>query len=349
MDYKDYQVEDFLSDDFFVAWIKQPDAASDHFWQKWLEKHPEKAHIVAEAKWTIQSVKYRNQFVPTELEYLEVLEKVHQQRRSRLHQLSQKRQWNQFFRYAASLALLLACGFGFYYAGKSYLSWFTESPQQVAVSAEMVLKEVPYGQKLQITFPDGSSAKINAGSRLWYTAGFTGGTRTVHLEGEAYFEVVKDSLRPFRVITESVLTEVLGTAFNVRAYNAEKGVRVVVAEGKVKSGSIAQNDAQVIYPGEMAVFRAGHSGKKMPAVLKKELAWKNNILYFEKATIEEVLDELEKWYGVKIIVDPEISLSGRISGQFHNMALRNVLEGLGFSSKINYHFSKDTVWLYPKK
>ena len=108
MDYKDYELEDLLSDDFFVAWVKQPNATTDHFWQKWLAQHPEKASIVAEAKWILTSVGYQNQLVPTEQEYQEVLKRVQQKQKSRLYHLSHGRQRSMFLRYAASIALLLA-------------------------------------------------------------------------------------------------------------------------------------------------------------------------------------------------------------------------------------------------
>ena len=109
MDYREYQLEDFVSDPFFVAWVKNPDALSDDFWTKWLTNNPDKRAIVSEAKSLVTSASYKNQHTPSKEDFLQVLEKIHQKNHSKLYQYSNrpKRRLAWVYTIAASVIFLM--------------------------------------------------------------------------------------------------------------------------------------------------------------------------------------------------------------------------------------------------
>lgn len=206
----------------------------------------------------------------------------------------------------------------------------------------MIEKSNPRGQKLIFQLPDGSKVKLNAEGQLRFPQNFDENERTVHLRGEAYFDVVRDEERPFRVITENLEVRVLGTSFMVNAYPEELQELVVVESGKVEvlgetAGSV------VLYPDQMTRYdKASPSLSKAPAD-PKFMGWKNEILYFEKASADELIKSLERWYDVEIEVVNPNNVEVSVSGEFKNQSLRNVLTGLGYSSGFDYQIIKNQV------
>ncbi|MEM1134504.1 MAG: FecR domain-containing protein [Bacteroidota bacterium] len=346
MDYKEFLLEDFLADEFFVNWVKKPNTASDHFWYKWINTYPKKAEIVKEARKIILSTSYQHQHQPTEEDYLHVLEKIHQRKYSKLHKLKVPKKQFHIWRFAAAIIVLIAAVAAFYFNSTNIFKRGTVTAETPKL--QEIIRTVPNGQKLQIKLPDGSQVKINSGSKFWYSKDYNQNDREVYLEGEAFFEVIPDPFRPFKVHAGGIVTEVLGTSFNVKAYEKDAIVKVAVAEGKVSVFDNEKNHVlPIILPGNMAVFdiQSGRLGQKQ-ADLEKELAWEKNIIFLEKANFNEVLYELEKWYGITFIVSPDVSISGRFNAKFKDASLNDVLTGLDFSSKINFRQEQDTVWCY---
>jgi ferric-dicitrate binding protein FerR (iron transport regulator) len=134
------------------------------------------------------------------------------------------------------------------------------------------------------------------------------------------------------ISTGEIETQVLGTSFNIRAYQAEAINKVAVVSGLVKV--IAQNGLSfLVEPEHMAVYEKGEESLRTQLYeKKKELGWKDNVLYFDKISLREVFKTLEVWYDVSIKADHTIFLNETYSGEFHNETLRNVLEGIGYTS-----------------
>ncbi|MFC4874217.1 FecR family protein [Negadavirga shengliensis] len=198
-----------------------------------------------------------------------------------------------------------------------------------------VTKSNPNGRKSKILLPDSSVIYLNAGSQVRYRNDFTS-FRKVWLEGEAFFEVAKDSLHPFSVQTGRILTTALGTSFNINAYDNNK-VNVGLASGLISvTDSVTRQDIQ-LQPGEGAYFST-----RLPAITKHTIDpekiswWKDGILYLEKIQFEDLIGILEKWYGVEIEVRGPIP-DDRCSGTFKkNEFLSNVLKVLGHSVGFSY-------------
>jgi len=164
----------------------------------------------------------------------------------------------------------------------------------------------PRGGQYQVVLPDGSKVWLNASSSLRFPTDFTMTGRTVEISGEAYFEIAKDPSRPFKV---SILTsrgagahqvEVLGTSFDVMAYNDEGMVQTTLVDGavKVKNGR-AEN---MLEPGEQAQSAMDREATHVvkDADVAKAIAWKNGYFNFNKESLQTVMRQLARWYDVEV-------------------------------------------------
>jgi transmembrane sensor len=191
----------------------------------------------------------------------------------------------------------------------------------------------PRGSKvIPLTLSDGSQVWLNAESSLRYPTSFTGNERKVEITGEAYFEVAKNASMPFKVGKGEKEITVLGTHFNVNAYDDEEALKITLLEGSVKI-STGQKSTLII-PGEQAIVTSeitiNHS-----ADLEAVMAWKNGLFHFNSATLPEVLRQLARWYDVDVTYEGTISqmkFGGEIT---RNTNLSQVLQILE-ESKVHF-------------
>ena len=166
--------------------------------------------------------------------------------------------------------------------------------------------EIPIGGEYRLVLADGSKIWINAGSKLKFPVSFTTGQREVYLEGEAYFEVAKDSRHPFIVHTSRGTIEVLGTGFNVRGYREEQKVVTTLVQGKVVYRSEKQPDQEIVLePGFQVNDQEGGilQPRKVDVILYT--GWKDGKYVFENATLEEIMRVLSKWYDIAVFYKRE--------------------------------------------
>jgi ferric-dicitrate binding protein FerR (iron transport regulator) len=191
----------------------------------------------------------------------------------------------------------------------------------------------PKGRQFRVLLPDGTNVWLNAASSIRYPTVFNGGQRKVAITGEAYFEVAKNSNMPFIVeVGQQAEIEVLGTQFNVNAYENENGTNTTLLEGAVKVSSLKtpvvgqHAKAVVLKPGQQAKL-AGNILAVKDANIAKALAWKNGLFNFEGSRIEEVMRQLERWYDINVKYEgtiPDIKFKGEI---YRNVNLSDLLEG----------------------
>lgn len=217
-----------------------------------------------------------------------------------------------------------------------------EVPQEPIVYREIV-KSNPPGQKSRVYLPDGSVVNLNSGSYLSYTEGFHDG-RVVYLEGEAFFDVKKDSLRAFTVHSGRLSTTALGTSFNINAYGEDE--EVVLVTGQVSVTDAGSRDEILLDPGEKVMIKATDSTLKKERVnIAAYTYWKDGVLYFDKASMQDVIKVLERWYGVSISVEGTIP-NDKCTGLFKkNEYLTNVLNVLSHSVAFNYKLNDNRVKL----
>ncbi|WP_293787841.1 FecR family protein [uncultured Pedobacter sp.] len=165
----------------------------------------------------------------------------------------------------------------------------------------------PRGGQYQVTLPDGTKVWLNAATTLKYPYAFAKNERLVELNGEAYFEVSKDRIRPFRVKTASQTVEVLGTHFNINAYRDEAVFKTTLLEGAVKvstpSGSVN------LHPGEQSLLNATNERLSLneQADIDKEMAWKNNVFAFDNDDLRSIMRQISRWYDVDVVYEGKIT------------------------------------------
>lgn len=193
------------------------------------------------------------------------------------------------------------------------------------------------GNQYMVILADGSKVWLNAASSIRFPFYFTGNERRVEITGEAYFEVAKDAIRPFRVTFnnqsgEKGEIEVLGTHFNVNAYPDEEDIKTTLLEGSVKVSK--GKERVLIVPGEQASFSNNSSLGTKGITLKKDIvlsqvvAWKDGFFVFNNSDIRMIMRQVARWYDVEVIFDgnmPSEGFTGKVS---RNVPLSNFLKML---------------------
>ena len=225
----------------------------------------------------------------------------------------------------------------------SYLL-FDEFGRQGATQAHVIkLKKVhaSRGQKLDIRLPDGSRIKLNANSNISYPEKFTGETREVTLEGEAYFEVTHNPSRPFIVRTANASTRVLGTSFNI--FSGSEMTAITLVEGQVNV-TLPNGQAALLTPNLQAtIVKDAQRIDTHEVDVEKYVGWKNNTLHFNDITLREAFTTIENWYNVKIDVKTTSLLNCTINSKYQNESLENVLNSFRFMLKMDFKIDGQQV------
>ena len=175
---------------------------------------------------------------------------------------------------------------------------------------------VPVGQRVNLQLPDGTSVWLNASSEIIYPAYFSGSTREIHLNGEAYFEVEHNASKPFIVHTETLDIKVLGTKFNVEAYKGMEGFTTALMEGSVEVTDRKNKDKSVrLYPAQKVAFRNGELCKS-PIDNYDVYRWREGLICFKETRFADLMRQLEKNYGVRILINNEAVKEKVFSGKF---------------------------------
>jgi transmembrane sensor len=239
--------------------------------------------------------------------------------------------------------------------------------------------KVSFGSKSKIQLPDGTQVWINSGSKLTYSGTFKGSLREVFLDGEAYFDVVPDAERPFIVHTSNIDIKVLGTAFNVKAYDVDKNIEATLIHGSIEVVNRSQPDAPkvMLKPHEKIIFiknpdLAAENDVLMSANKLKEInasssilikalpkniadsgihetSWLYNKLIFDEEKMTEVVTKLERWYNVKIQITDEQIKNYRISGTFIDETIEQALYDIQLLIPFKYDEIDNIITISKKK
>lgn len=198
------------------------------------------------------------------------------------------------------------------------------------------------GETYQIRLPDGTLVWINAASSLTYPASFAAlKTRTVTLNGEAYFEVTKDASHPFIVKTAQQHLVVLGTHFNVNSYTDEGQTLTTLLEGSVKI-----NEQTLLKPGEQAQLSANGNMRVGKASIAEAIGWKNGFFLFEKDDLPTVMRQISRWYDMDVKYEGEIPKASFDGKVYRNLNLSKVLEVLKYAD-VKFRIEGKTIVIMP--
>ncbi|WP_136466998.1 FecR family protein [Flagellimonas onchidii] len=209
---------------------------------------------------------------------------------------------------------------------------------------------VPYGKTFNLKLSDGTIVHVNAGSTLRYPEYFIGDARTVFLKGEAFFDVAKNEKSPFTVHTETMDVEVLGTQFNVSAYEDDKEVSAVLVEGKVTLNSEHLDSVIALEPGQMGMW--DNSGKRLTVEetnVYNHIAWMEGKVVFHKKTFKDILKVLERKYNVQIENQYKDLNDQRYQAIFDNETIEQVMRTFTESRLFNYTIKDNTILIEKPK
>ena len=178
----------------------------------------------------------------------------------------------------------------------------TEDSSEAANPLAYNSVSTPKGGQFQVQLPDGTKVWLNASSSITYPTSFSSAAeRKITLHGEAYFEVARDPAKPFIVQSPKQDVEVLGTHFNVNAYEDEAKVTTTLLEGSVNVHVYDESKAFKLVPGQQSIVQPGESTSIAAVDLSEAIGWKNGEFVFYDETIEMVMNDISRWYDVDVV------------------------------------------------
>ncbi len=205
--------------------------------------------------------------------------------------------------------------------------------------------EVPRGGECIITLDDGTKVWVNAETKLKYPVSFAGEQREVILEGEAFFEVVKDK-KPFIVKTSFGDVRVLGTAFGINAYVDQPEGYTTLVRGKV-SVTAGAGEPLVIQPGEQVVSSKDGKTRKQEVNVDEFVGWKDGIYVFRDKKLVDIMNTLERWYNISVLFEDESLKSLLFTGNLKRYDDINVFfDALSRTGDLKYRVERNHVILY---
>lgn len=295
-----------LTNDNFIDWVRSPTPELDQYWQQWLIKNPHRVDELAQAQRLLRGLQTDKSTFPTQ-DKRRLYEKLAAYSQDRGHatvsqtKIRTANYWRPIGIAASVLVAALLIGFLIR----------NSVPSETVVTTQ-------YGKTQEFTLPDGTEVFLNANSTLRYAANET--PREVWLEGEAYFQVVKQKnavtkrAEDFKVHTQNLTVRVLGTRFVVDSRKEQ----VVLDEGKVEVQPRTDGQSHLsLAPGEMAVLNRKTNQIKVTQVNSYDyIAWKDNQLIFNETPLYEIAQLLQERYGYEVKFANPVTRQETFNGTF---------------------------------
>lgn len=351
--------EELLTDESFINFCLDQNRADKIKWTEFIENHPSEAArldelrtIVILTRRGIEDIELKNQIAALET-------KIDRSEENTVIQSAPtvKKRRLQWIMAAASLTVI--AGAAVFYRTGNHAQPQTRSLSYVTQPAE----------KKSITLPDGSTVILNAGSKLFMEPSFGENDRKVRLEGEAFFEVTHDPSKPFKVETPQMEIKVLGTVFNVKAYKEDDLAEASLVSGSIELSLKNEHKTITLHPNEKYVLHstppvttarvAAPSKTKriakegiLPVMIDKidasiiEVSWTKDKLAFVDEPFGEVLKRLERWYGIRFILEDPSLADNLYTGSFRKESVEDVLSALQFSKPFQYKKQDHVITIF---
>ena len=249
---------------------------------------------------------------------------------------NQKQNFSIFIRITAACVLASILFYFYQEISDKHIEW------RIGKSgAKMQEMSVPTGQYAELVLDDGTKVWLNSKSTLIYPSHFTRTERTVQLSGEGYFDVAHDPDRPFKVETQEYIIEVLGTEFNVRAYEGLQPFETSLLKGSVMIRSVQTSKDLYLKPNERAI--AKDNELNITFFNKDEFLWREGILFIDDETIYEILPVLEQYFDMKFIIEEEsVERHRKYTGKFRIQdGIEHILNVLQIQNKFSYEIDQE--------
>jgi transmembrane sensor len=367
MDQSNLGIEDLLSDFTFCEYCLGVNEQSVAYWTSWIKAHPERQLVFSRAKnlyfvlnGDVSSADFERDYAVfcKAFEHHIGVSKILSPFTNRpLPQKSSKVVLIYSLLSGLTACVLLATGI-----------YFLLKPKPLGKSnAYTSVYFSPIGKRRSLTLSDGTSVRLNSGSKLTVLPGYNHHKREVMLEGEAYFTVVHNAKSPFSVHTLNFRVNDLGTVFNVKAYSGDKTFEAVLIKGSIE---VVLNNKQgsrvILTPSKKIVLNnslvsnlpAGNSNKAIPVYKIKGIAnnvfknsivetdWTANKLSFYDEPFEDIAPVIERWYGLKLIVNNKELDGYHFTATFGNQSIDQVLKALKLTANFNYRREGNVITIY---
>ncbi len=330
MDYYYFEAEELAADDYFKEWVCSPTEASDQFWNGFLKEYPERYYQVEEGRLLVQAL-YK---LGAEGGSHEQVSRIWNRIELSLSGVRRRTFRPGYWIGAASMILLLA------------LVWYARVGQYDDVMAAAGDPDPAKWQTVAnvtrtpapVSLPDGSTVSLSADSKIQYPRQFGKNQRVVYLSGEAFFEVKRDTGRPFMVYANGLITRVLGTSFTVKALEDAPDVVVAVKSGRVSvySAHAKSSDNKdpetkglVLTANQKAVFERSSATLNKTLVDDPVIQATEGVrerFTYEDARAETVFGALARQYGIEVIYDEQIFKNCSLTVQLDDEDLFQKLE-----------------------
>lgn len=367
--YNDFSVEDFVWDDFFRQWTLSPTPETDGLWDDWIDANPEMLEKVEQAKAIVLSLRLHE----PEIGDAEISQVVKQTvgriteaneepaRTSRRLVPAFSIPWMQF---AASVALIMLMGWAVY----SVMIKREEKPQlgqqdSIIEHSESLAEKInSTSQTIEFALSDGSKISLAPKGRIRYPERFEGERREVFLEGEAFFDIAKDSEHPFLVYANGLVTKVLGTSFRIKAYGNSREVTVEVKTGKVSvfaqsdphlKEKVADKQLQgvVLTPNQKIIYARNEVKMVKTLVEKPEMVVSKAEIpqfEFEDTPASDVFNTIARAYGIDILYDETLLKDCPLTAHLDNQTLHDKLNIICKAVESSYEIVDGQVIIHSK-
>lgn len=379
MNYREYDAEDLLLETSFLNYCLAANDLDVLFWENWLLENPDKAGVAKQAQEMFLLLNGQHtaaQFREHQSKFREAFSQHLGEEQSgdghlfytRGEQAGRRSRSRKIGRYvvgmAASLLLLIAV--------RQLILHRNDADKAILEQDKHTYVSMP-GERKSFQLPDGSTVLLNGGSTLSITPAFNQVNREVSLEGEAYFDVAQNAGKPFVIQAGDMCVKVLGTTFNVKAYPQDKTLETVLIRGSVevtlkdlpRSNVILKPQQKIVIerPAKKeggiqdSVIHSNHYGMANGKVAVKnvqlladdstvmETSWTMNRLVFDNETLAVVATKIERWYGVKVQIDPAIADTYTFTGIFENESIQQMLKALQLSLPFHYKLEDKTLFI----
>ncbi len=282
-----------------------------------------------------------------------VKEKVFERERLNTKKFNLANNW----KWVAAASIVLFISISFWLNKQNIITSLTENnnAQRISIISQNHNSIQKYNDSHQVStikLEDGSIIYLKPGSKLVYPGHFENGLREIILKGEAFFEVAKDARRPFLVYTGKLTTKVLGTGFNIKAYENEKNIEVAVKTGRVSVfcedkiyNKVMYKNNIVLTPNQKALYNKNDnllvkSIVENPVLIAKT---KTSDFNFENAKIYDVFERMEAIYGIEIVVENPGIYNCSLTAVFDEQTMLTRLEMICKSIGANYHLEDDHI------
>jgi ferric-dicitrate binding protein FerR (iron transport regulator) len=337
---------------------------------RWINKSDENRKYFNSLKdsWIISGEKNSGMIMSTEESWTRFKLKLNQGESGSGSGNLRKFNYRKYVKLAASWLLIFGSG--------SILTWWISRERAETTPADKIIEiSTPLGAQSMIKMPDSSLIWLNAGTRITYSQDYGVHTRTLNLNGEAYFDVAKDSLHPFVVNTEAIVVSALGTRFNIKAYPEDDAIYTTLEEGKIdiriltagykKKRIVLESKDKFIYQKEAG--RGGKSGKNAEETdnpprsvkvaqngiriltnVRTELdtSWKDPRWIIDSEPLGSLALKLERRFNLKIKFADKQLMKYKFTGTIENETINLILDALKLTAPLDYQIKKDTVTLF---